>query len=153
MKLTGTYSHHHGVDIWKGHEQYEWVTDVFEAPKLKVGPRCTAAIRAHLKQELEVQGWGFNIRVDAESDLTVFARKGDLIIQIQTGNISRYAYDLVKIQHLYMKKEIDAAVLAVPTKKAAVKIGSNVANCERIWNELNVFDRLITVPLMLVGFE
>jgi len=59
----------------------------------------------------------------------------------------------VKIQHLYMKKEIDAAVLAVPTKKAAVKIGSNVANCERIWNELNVFDRLITVPLMLVGFE
>lgn len=153
MKLAGTYSHHHGVDIWQDREQYEWVTDVFEAPKLEVGNCSTTEIRNYLKQELESQGWGLNVRVDAESDLTVFARKDDLVIQIQTGNISRYAYDLLKIQHLYLKKEIDAAALAVPTKNAAVKIGSNVASCERIWNELNVFDRQITVPLMLVAFE
>ena len=153
MRLGATYSHHHGVDIWKDRDLYEWITDVFEAPHLKVGECPTTKIRDYVKQELETQGWGFNIRVDADSDLTVFSRKDDLVIQMQTGNISRYAYDLLKIQHLYMKKEIDAALLAVPTKAAALKIGSNLASCERIWNELNVFNRLITTPLMLVSFE
>lgn len=153
MNLAGTYSHHHGVDIWQDRDLYEWITDVFEAPKLKVGECSIGDVREHLKNELEAQGWGFNVRVDAESGIAVFAKKDDLIIQLQTGNISRYAYDLLKAQHLYMKNEIEAAVLAVPTKEAALKIGSNIANSERIWNELNLFDRQITVPLMLVAFE
>lgn len=153
MKLVATYSHHNGVDVWQDRELYEWVTDIFEAPKLRVGECSTTVIREHVKVELEAEGWAFNIRVDAESDLTVFARKGDLVIQLQTGNISRYAYDILKIQHLYSKKEVDGAVLAIPTKAAAMKIGSNIANVERIWNELNIFDRFITVPIMVIAFE
>lgn len=153
MKLVATYSHHNGVDVWQDRELYEWVTDIFEAPKVKVGDVATTVIREHVKSELEKEGWAFNVRVDAESDLTIFARKDDLVFQLQTGNISRYAYDLLKIQHLYSKKEIDGAILAIPTKAAAVKIGSNIANVERIWNELNIFDRTITVPIMVIAFE
>lgn len=153
MKLTATFSHHNGVDVWKDRDLYEWLTDIFEAPKIKIGPRSTPDIRQHVKRELEKEGWAFNIRVDAQSDLTVFARKADMVIQLQTGNISRYVYDVLKIQHLYSKKEIEAAALAIPTKAAAQVIGSNIANVERIWNELNIFDRVITVPLMVVAFE
>ena len=82
-----------------------------------------------------------------------FPRKSDLAFQLQTGNISRYAYDLLKLQHLYSKHEIESAILAVPTKTAASKIGSNIANVERIWNEINIFDRFITLPIMLIAFE
>lgn len=153
MKFVASYSHHNGVDIWQQRDLYEWLTDIFEAPKIKVAPRTTTDIRQHVKAELEKEGWAFNVAVDAEADLTIFARNGDLAIQLQTGNISRYAYDLLKIQHLYLKKEIEAGALAVPTKEAAQVIGSNIANAERIWNELNIFDRIITVPLMIISFS
>jgi hypothetical protein len=153
MRLVGTYSHHSGVDAWTERDLFEWITDVFEAPRIKVGPRTTTQIRQHVRDELESEGWAFNVRVDPESDLTIFARKQELIVQIQTGNISRYAYDLLKLQHLYAKKEIEAAALAIPTKAAATAIGSNIANVDRIWNELNIFDRVITVPIMVIAFE
>ncbi|WP_171136796.1 restriction endonuclease [Ruegeria sp. HKCCC1038] len=153
MKLNSTYSHHNGVDLWHDRDLYEWATDIFEAPKIKVGEVSTTVIRDHVKSELEADGWAFNVRIDAEVDLSVFARKGDLAFQLQTGNISRYAYDLLKLQHLYAKREIESAILAVPTKEAAIKIGSNIANSERIWNELNIFDRFITLPIMLITFE
>jgi hypothetical protein len=153
MKFVATYSHHNGVDVWQERDLYEWLTDVFEAPKIKVARRTTTDIRQHVKAELEKEGWAFNVAVDAEADLTVFARKGDLAVQLQTGNISRYAYDLLKIQHLYLRKEIEAGALAIPTKEAAQVIGSNIANVERIWNELNIFDRIVTVPLMIISFS
>jgi len=152
MRFVAAYSHHNGANAWRGRELDEWLTDVFQVPKVKIGPRSTADIRDHVKGELEKEGWAFNVRVDPEADLTVFARKNDLVIQLQTGNISRYAYDLLKIQHLYSKKEIEAAALAVPTRAAAQEIGSNIVNVERIWNELNIFDRVITVPLLLIAF-
>ncbi len=152
MKFVATYSHHNGVDVWKERELYEWLTDIFEAPKIKIGPKATTDVRAHVKAELEKDGWGFNVRVDAQSDLTIFAKKSDLVMQLQTGNISRYAYDILKIQHLYTRKEIEAGALAIPTREAAQKIGSNIANTDRIWNELNIFDRVITVPLMIIAF-
>ncbi|MDE0331236.1 MAG: hypothetical protein OXL41_05150 [Nitrospinae bacterium] len=76
-----------------------------------------------------------------------------MAFQLQTGNISRYAYDVLKLQHLYMSREIECAVLAVPTKDASIKIGSNIAHAERIWPELNVFDRIVSVPIMVIAFE
>jgi len=153
MRFVASYSHHGGVDLWRDRDLYEWLTDVFEAPAIHVGARTTADIRTHLRHELEKEGWGFNVRVDAESDLTVFARNSDLVVQLQTGNISRYAYDILKIQHLYAKQEIEGAALALPTRDAAEAIGSNIANVERIWNELNIFNRVITVPLLVIAFE
>lgn len=153
MKFVATYSHHNGVDIWKEHDLYEWLTDVCEAPRVKIAPRSTTDIRQHVKGELEKEGWAFDVRVDPESDLTIFAKNDDLVVQLQTGNISRYAYDVLKMQHLYMRREIDAAALLIPTRCAARKLGSNIANVGRVWNELNILDRLITVPIMLVSFD
>ena len=153
MKFVATYSHHNGVAVWKERDLYEWVTDIFEAPRVKIKPKGTGDIRNHVKNELSDEGWAFNVRVDPEADLTVFAKKSDLVVQIQTGNISRYAYDLLKIQHLYSKKEIEGAALAVPTKESAKVLGSNIAYDERVWNELNIFDRVITVPLMIIAFK
>lgn len=153
MKLSGTYSHHGGQELWCARNLYEWATDVFEAPKLEVGSCSTVEIRDHVKAELTLAGWAFNVKVDPESDLTVFAKKGDLAIQLQTGNVSRYAYDMLKLQHLYIKREIEGAILAIPDKAAALSIGSNIVNVERVINEIEIFDRFITVPIMIIAFE
>lgn len=152
MKFDATYSHHNGVEVWKSRDLYEWTTDIFAAPRVKVRARATKAIRAHVARELESDGWAFGVSVDAEVELKVFARKGDLAFQLQTGNISRYAYDVLKLQHLYQKREIESAVLAVPNKEASRLLGSNIASAERIWGELDVFDRIVTLPIMVIAF-
>jgi len=79
--------------------------------------------------------------------------KDDLAFQLQTGNMSRAPYDLLKLQYLFQSQKIEAAALALPTKEAAKIIGDNIANAERVIRELQLFDRVITVPILVVAFE
>lgn len=153
MKFVSSYSSHNGVGEWERRDLFEWVTDLFMVPEIEVKYGCTSAIRSYLKNELTKAGWSYNVRIDPDFDLTVTGIYRDVAFQIQTGNIARAIYDLVKLQHLYSRKKIQAAAIAVPTKDAAALIGSNVAHDERLWGELKLFDRTITVPLMLISFE
>jgi hypothetical protein len=153
MNFAEAFSLHSGDVEWRRRELDEWLTDLFEAPGIAIEPGCTGRIRAHLRDELTNAGWSYNVRVDPNSDLTVTGRFRDLAFQIQTGNVSRAMYDLLKLEYLYTQKKIEAAALAVPTKSAASIIGSNVANVERVWGELQLFDRIVTLPLLLISFE
>ncbi len=153
MNFSAAYSLHNGDVEWTRRELYEWLTDLFEAPEIMMGARCTGRIRAHLQTELTNGGWSYNVRIDPTVDLTVTGRFRDLAFQIQTGNISRAVYDLVKLQYLYEQKKIQAAALAVPTRAAADLIASNVAHVDRIWKEVQLFDRIFTMPLLLISFE
>ena len=153
MKLAAAFSLHNGDAEWERRNLTDWITDLFAAPSIEVAPGCTGCIRTHIRDELTVAGWSFNPRIEPLYDLSVTGMYRDLAFQIQTGNISRAIYDLVKLQYLYTQKKIEAAALAVPTKAAAEIIGSNVANADRVWSELQLFDRIITVPMLLVAFE
>jgi len=154
MKLAFTYDDHHSAGAeWERADLKEWLTDVFEAPVVKIEPRCTPVIRSHVKREFLNEGWALNVDLDKEHRLKVFAEKGDLAFQLQTGNMSRAPYDLLKIQYLFQSQRIEAAALALPTKEAARIIGDNVANAERVIHELQLFDRVITAPILVVAFE
>lgn len=153
MKFAGAYSLHNGDAEWEKRELTEWLTDLFEAPSIPVEAGGTGKIREHLQAELTRSGWAHSVRIAPSFDLTVTGRYRDLAFQIQTGNISRAMYDLLKLQYLYLQGKIEAAALAVPTKAAGANIASNVANAERVWGEVQLFDRIITFPLLIVGFE
>lgn len=153
MKFAGAYSLHNGQAEWERRELSDWLTDLFEAPSISVGAGCTGNIRAHISNELSTGGWSNQVRIDPNFDLTVTGRHRDLAFQIQTGNISRAIYDLMKLQYLFQQRKIGAAALAVPTKAAGLLIASNVASVERVWNEVQLFDRIITLPLLVIGFE
>ena len=153
MEFVRSYSSHHGVDEWKRRDMFDWATDLFAVPNIEVKYGCTSAIRSHLKDQLTDAGWAYNVRINAEYDLTVTGIYRDMGFQIQTGNIARAIYDLMKLQYLYHEKKIQTAAIAVPTKEAAALIGSNVAHDERLSGELELFDRIITVPLMLIAFR
>ncbi len=152
MRFEFVHDHHHAASAWRERDVYEWVTDVFEAPAIAIGPRSTNEIRGHILSEFESDGWALNVKIDQELANTVSAIKGDLGFQIQTGNMSRAPYDLLKLQYLFQSKRIAAAAFALPTKLAASKIGSNIAHFERICKELTVFDRVITVPILVIAF-
>lgn len=154
MKLAFTYDDHHNAGaVWERRELKDWLTDVFEAPAVQVQPRCTPAIREHVESEFLNEGWALNVRLDQEFMLNVFAVKDDLAFQLQTGNMSRAPYDLLKLQYLFQSGRIEAAALALPTQKAARTIGDNIAHAERVCRELRLFDRVITVPILVVAFE
>jgi len=153
MRLTYVHDHRHGVAEWQRRDIYEWLTDIFEVPQIVLQRRCTPDIRRHIAGEFERNGWALDVKLDQELGLTVFAMKDDLAFQLQTGNMSRAPYDLLKLQYLYSAGRIQCAALALPTKEAANAIGDNIANAERLANELNLFERVISVPMMLIAFE
>src|SRR5262245_633162 len=140
MKFAYVHDHHNASAEWSRRELQEWLTDVFEAPDLRIADRCTPHIRHHVQTELEKEGWAINVKINQDLGLTVFAMREDLAFQLQTGNMSRAPYDLLKLQYLYSIERIESAALAVPTKSCAERIGSNIANAERICNELQLFN-------------
>lgn len=153
MKLHASYSFHGGIEEWTSRDLYEWVTDIFEAPSVRVGPSSSEGIREHVQTQLSTAGWALNCVIEPEYSLTVTAKHRDLAFQIQTGNVSRAAYDLLKLQHLYLSRQIEAACLAMPSLAAAANMGSNLANSQRLSDEIRLFSRQITVPLLVISFE
>ena len=100
------------------------------------------------------EGWSEELRIAPDfAGVTIFSQKDDLAIQLQTGNVSRVFYDLLKLQYLFIRVKIEAAALAVPTRAGAQNLGSNIANFERLCGELQLYDRVITVPILVIAFE
>ena len=154
MNFVQGYSHRNGKVEWEKRELDEWITDVFNAPSTTLEAHATNAIRSHVRSELTNQGWSDEVPIAPNfTGVTIFSQKDDLAIQIQTGNVSRVFYDLVKLQYLFIRNKIEAAALAVPTKTGAQLLGSNIANFERLCAELQLYDRVITVPILVIAFE
>lgn len=153
MKLAWAFNHHNADAEWVERDARDWLTDVFAAPGVKLRPGGTGDIRQHVTAEFEKEGWAINVKIDPNYDLTVFALRDDLAFHLQTGNMSRAPYDLLKLQYLFEAKRIEAAALALPTRDAAHVLGSNIANADRVSSELSLFGRIITVPILLVAFE
>ena len=154
MNFFEGYSHRNGKVEWEKRDLDEWITDVFNAPTITLEPHATAAIRDHVRSQLTTAGWSDEVPIAPNfTGVTIFSQKEELAIQIQTGNVSRVFYDLLKLQYLFNGSKIEAAALAVPTKSGAQRLGSNIANYERLCAELQLYDRVITVPILVIAFE
>lgn len=153
MRCTQISSHHHGVEECRERNVENFAIEVFNAPHLNISPNGTDVIRSHVREALTQMGWSGQARIKDGYQLTVFSLHGDVGFQFQTGNVSRAFYDLLKLQYLYNTGRISVAISALPTKEAAVVLGSNIANYERVISELALFDRIISVPIMILGFE
>jgi hypothetical protein len=153
MKYIENYTHRGGDEILKKKNIYDWVTSIFEIPKISISKGCTTSVREHVRNELLKKGWSGEIQIDPAFDLTVFSIWQNIGFQIQTGNITRAFYDLLKLEYLYKRGKIDCAILAVPSLTASKKIGQNIANFTRVMNELSLFNTVITIPIILISFE
>ncbi len=154
MKLAYTYDDHHNAGVaWAKRDLKEWLCNIFKAPAVKIAPRCTPAIRKHVESNFINEGWALDVNIAQTHRLKIFAMKGDLAFQLQTGNMSRAPYDILKMQYLFQTGRIEAAALALPTNEASKIIGDNIANADRVIKEINLFDRVITVPILVVAFD
>ena len=107
-----------------------------------------------LAAQLTTLGWSGKVSLSSKSNISITSILKGIGLCTQTGNMARMYADLMKLQALYMEEKIKAAIFVIPTKPCANSIGGNVANYERLINELtNIFSKVITVPMLIIGFD
>jgi hypothetical protein len=123
------------------------------ADTVRVSKTSTRQFREDLATRLTAKGWSGPARIDPSSRISVTSTFQDIALCVQTGNMSRFYADLLKLETLYRKKAIKAALYVIPLKDWAVHIGSNIANFERLVEELKIFSDTVTIPMLVLGFS
>ena len=99
-------------------------------------------------------GWSGEVRIDQNSKISIASQKNQTGLGIQTsGNASRMYADLMKLQKLYIDGSLKSGVLILPTVNAARLLGDNLANSDRLQLELDIFHKVIFMPILVVAFE
>ena len=110
-------------------------------------------LRKKILSRLVSKGWTGPIRLDEESKISITAKKDTTGLCLQLGNVSRIYADLMKLQSLFLRGAISSAIIVVPSLKTSKLLcESNMISYERIEKEYPIFNEIITVPLILVGF-
>ena len=104
-----------------------------------------------LNTECELQGWKKKFNIDPRINWTVQYYFDETAIVYYFSNKARSAIDLLKIQHLYNNNKIKRAIYIILKKNEAKKMGENLTNYETFLNELNVFNKIINCPLLIIG--
>jgi hypothetical protein len=118
-----------------------------------VKAKASKAVKEAVLESLANKGWPGEITLDTASKISITSKKGNIGLCFQTGNMSRMYADLLKLQAVYLRGTIDAAIFILPEAECSKLLGQNIANCDRLRRELAIFDRAITVPLAIIGIE
>lgn len=149
---TQIYEHRSGLkvvpaDIISGVEKIVWEIN----PVLS--KNSVANIKDLIKDKMEKDGWTGEYRLDATSRITISSYMKGIGLCFQTGNVGRIYADLLKLQTLYTKGNITAGIILIPQNQTAKELGSNMANYERLIRELPIFSQVITMPIVVIGFD
>ena len=153
MHVVDEHSHRHGREVLTEKKLDKEVHRLVDARAIGMERGSARAINDAVKGRLLSKGWALDPRVHANFKLDINGLKDRVGLTVQTGNITRAFYDLMKFEVMYKNDRIDAAVLIVPTSDAARALGSNIANFTRVKNELGLFRHIITVPCLVLGID
>lgn len=115
--------------------------------------RTVASIKESVRERLEKEGWTGEYRLDSSSRITISSYLKGIGMCFQIGNVGRIYADLLKLQTLYTRGNITAGIILIPQIKTAKELGSNMANYERLIRELPIFSQVITMPIVVIGFD
>lgn len=128
--------------------------EVLKNCQTPVSRGCGPALRDEVLKELRQRGWTGAVKVAHGSKITIASQKNRVGLCIQTsGNMSRMYADLIKLQQMYLNNAIQVGVFVLPTAPAARELGDNLANSDRLQSELQIFRKVIHMPLTVISFE
>ena len=113
----------------------------------------TRVFRKEIMSQLQTFGWSDEVRIASTSRITITSMRGNVALCLQTGNMSRFYADLLKLQFLFKEKKAASAIYILPTKNQAKEMGSNLAYFERFTEELELFKDIYEMPTLVIGFE
>ena len=175
MKIVDIFSHRNGRDILESPKFARAFKEFLEvlarlpayrankiketSPEHVVSP---GAMNKWLDNELCVKrDWDWHpliIEPDPEdrskrSQLRSDFRKSRIEVEVQFGNVARYAYDVYKMAISMALGNADVGLQVVCTKRFAAITGGNIAYYERAVRELERSRLTLIVPLVVVGIE
>ena len=150
--ITITYSHCCGESIVPSPFVLE-LRSIVENYKKPLKLYKITDFKEYLLPAIHKKGWSDEYYIDQTSRITITSIKDKIGLCIQTGNISRIYADLLKIQSLYLREIITGGILVLATEACAKSFGGNVAYYERVVRELSIFNQVITIPLLIIGFD
>jgi hypothetical protein len=129
------------------------VSDAIDAVKTKLTEGASQDIRDEILGRLTTEGWSAEVRVAADSEMTITSIRDHVGLCLQTGNMARAPYDLLKLQTLYYDGHIKAAVMIVPSRDAAKKLGKGLVDASRLEREMTIFKKAYNVPTVVYSLE
>ena len=150
--ITVVYNHCNGEKIVPSAFATE-LRSVIEAYKKTLGLYKISDFKKYLIPAIYKKGWSDKYYLDRTSKITITSLKEKTGLCIQTGNMARMYADLLKLQALYSRETITGGVLILATASCGKSFGGNVASYERVIRELSIFERVITMPLLIIGFD
>lgn len=111
------------------------------------GPR---ALRVEWSERFARDGWACDVGV-LGSNLSVSFMREHIAACAQLGNVARTYADLMKLQALFRADTISMGVMIVPDDEWSRALGSNHASFSRLSRDVDLFERVIDVPLLLVA--
>ena len=153
MRVIEEYSHRFGLEALKKKGLYADICELVNIPEIGMARGNARRINRKVQGRLSDTGWALKPLVHADYNLEINGLKNKVGLTVQTGNVARAFYDLLKFEVMHKNNRIDLAVFIVPTSGAATALGSNIANFARITKELNLFQHIITVPCLVLGID
>ncbi len=144
-------NYRNGIDVVPSHI-VEDIISTFSEHNEAIGLYQISDFRKDVLKGLKVKGWSDNLVLDNASKISITGEKDGFGLCLQTGNVSRIYADLLKLQTLYVNGRIKAGIIIVPTKGCAKEYTSNAATFERLTKEMSIFSKVITSPLVIIGF-
>ena len=149
---TSIYEHRSGLRVIP-EDVLKDVISVVEEMNPVLSKNTVTQIKKGLKKGLEIKGWSGEYRLDANSKITISSYMRGVGMCVQTGNVGRIYADLLKLQALYLKGNICSGIILTPQSDTAKELGYNMANYERLVRELPIFSQVITMPIVVIGFN
>lgn len=150
--ITITHSHCNGANAIPADYVLE-LRSVIAEYKKTLGLYSVSDFKKYLLPSIHRKGWSDEYNLDRTSKITITSIKDRTGLCIQTGNMARMYADLLKLQALYSRGIINGGVLMLATASCGKAFGGNVASYERAIRELSIFDKVITMPLLIIGFD
>lgn len=175
MKIVEIFSHRNGVDILqspkfdpafreflrvlRGLPPYRSAKVKTTSKKHVISP---GAMNRWLENELCVKlDWDWHPLIiesdpadkSRRSQLRSDFRKSRVEVEVQFGNVARYAYDVYKMAISLALGQADVGIMVVCTKRFAGITGGNIAYFERAVRELERSRLTLIVPLAVIGIE
>ena len=153
MQVVQQHSHRSASESLENKGLADEIRDLASLHSIKPEQGAARKINRLFRTNLSNAGWATNVRVHSEFKITVNAIKDRVALTLQTGNIMRAFYDLLKFEVMYRANRIDCAALILPSSSAASALGDNIADFRRVTTELKLFQHVFTVPCLVLGVD
>src|SRR5258706_10172177 len=134
MKLE-TFSHRSAASVLP-EKKILTVSNVLSAVTIVIEKGKSTEIRKTIMSDLERSGWSGKTKVSLGSNISVTSMNDEVALCLQTGNMSRFYADILKLQVLFSRSIVKGGVVITPSQAAAKLLGSNIANFRRLTREL-----------------